>query len=69
MTIAAERYLAVCHPFKHNEFTERKIVLVFALIYVMSILLNSITTVEVSVSFSLGFIFAPLPNYIRLHQV
>ena len=49
MTIAAERYLAVCQPFKHNEFTKRKILLIFALIYVMSFLLNSITSVVVSV--------------------
>ena len=49
MTIATERYLAVCHPFKHSNLTERKILLIFALIYIMSFLLNSITTVEVSV--------------------
>ena len=49
MTIAAERYLAVCHPFKHSNFTEKKILLIFALIYIMSFLLNSITTVEVSI--------------------
>ena len=49
MTIATERYLAVCHPFKHSNFTEKKIPLIFALIYVMSFLLNSITAVEVSV--------------------
>ena len=49
MTIAAERYLAVCHPFKHSNFTEKKILLIFALINIMSFLLNSITTVEVSI--------------------
>ena len=33
VTIAAERYLAVCQPFKHNEFTTRKVLLFYGCIH------------------------------------
>ena len=46
--IAFERYLAVCHPFKHSNFTRRKIVLVFAVIYFMAAFINSTAAFEVS---------------------
>ena len=48
VVIAAERYLAVCHPFKHNEFTKRKVLISFVLIYIMAVLLPSIAIFEVS---------------------
>ena len=48
MTIAAERYLAVCQPFKHNEFTKRKVLLFFALIYFMAVFINFSAAFEVS---------------------
>ena len=50
VVIAAERYLAVCQPFKHNNFTKRKIHRIFVLIYVMAILLESFAAFEVSES-------------------
>ena len=37
VTIAAERYLAVCQPFKHSGFTKRKVVGIFIFMYVMGI--------------------------------
>ena len=37
MTIAAERYLAVCKPFKHNGFTKQKVIGIFVLMYAMGI--------------------------------
>ena len=46
--IAAERYLAVCQPFKHNEFTKRKIVLCYVLIYFCAIIFNFTTAFDVS---------------------
>ena len=48
MTIAFERYLAVCHPFKHGNFTRSKIMKMFVLIYMMSLVLPSIAAFEVS---------------------
>ena len=48
MTIAAERYLAVCQPFKHSNFTRGKIVKLFVLIYIVALLLPSIAAFEVS---------------------
>ena len=37
MTIASERYLAVCQPFKHNNFTKSRVTMVFVLIYLMGV--------------------------------
>ena len=37
MTIASERYLAVCQPFKHNNFTKSRVTMVFILIYLMGV--------------------------------
>ena len=51
MIIAFERYLAVCHPFKHNNFTRKKIVLFFAVIYFMAAFINSTAALEVSYLF------------------
>ena len=48
MIIAAERYLAVCRPLKHNSFTKGRIALIFVLIYIMAVLLPSIAIFEVS---------------------
>ena len=36
VTIAAERYLAVCRPFKHNDFTRGRVTVIFGLIYVLA---------------------------------
>ena len=36
VTIAAERYLAVCQPFKHNNFTRGRVLIIFGLIYVLA---------------------------------
>ena len=52
MTIAAERYLAVCQPFKHNEFTIRKLLLFYVLIYFMAVFINSIAAFEVSLLYT-----------------
>ena len=46
--IAAERYLAVCQPFKHCEFTKRKIVLCYVLIYLGAMIFNFTTAFDVS---------------------
>ena len=48
VTIAAERYLAVCQPFKHNEFTIRKVLLFYVVIYFMAVFINSTAAFEVS---------------------
>ena len=48
VTIAFERYLAVCHPFKHSNFTRSKIMKIYVLIYMMSLVLPSIAAFEVS---------------------
>ena len=48
MTIAFERYLAVCHPFKHSNFTKRKVQRIFILIYIMAVVLESFAALEVS---------------------
>ena len=37
VTIAVERYLAVCQPFKHSGFTKRKVVGVFIGMYTIGI--------------------------------
>ena len=47
MTIAFERYLAVCQPFKHNEFTIRKILPFYVLIYFQAAFFNSTAAFEV----------------------
>ena len=51
MTIAAERYMAVCQPFKHNEFTKRKVLVFFVIIYFMAAFINSTAAFEVSYIF------------------
>ena len=48
VTIAFERYLAVCQPFKHSNFTRRKIAKILVLIYIVALLLPSIVAFEVS---------------------
>ena len=48
VTIAAERYLAVCQPFKHNNFTKRKALLFFVIIYFMAAFINFSSAFEVS---------------------
>ena len=35
--ISAERYLAVCHPFKYNNLTTKRIILILVAIYIMNI--------------------------------
>ena len=47
MLIAAERYLAVCHDFKHGYFTKSKIVAVFCLIYIAGIICNIVSALQV----------------------
>ena len=47
VVIAAERYLAVCQPFKHNNFTRGRVLVIFSLIYITAVLLKSIATFEV----------------------
>ena len=48
VVIAAERYLAVCKPFKHGEFTERKTVKIILLIYFVGIILSFPAAFQVS---------------------
>ena len=48
VTIAAERYFAVCLPLKHNLFTERKITVIFILIYVFAAPCVSLAAFQVS---------------------
>ena len=48
MTIAYERYLAVCVPFKHAHFTRRKVLITFCLIYIMSIMFSFLVLFQVS---------------------
>ena len=48
VVIATERYLAVCQPFKHNNFTRGRVLVIFGLIYITAVLLNSIAAFEVS---------------------
>lgn len=50
MTIAAERYLAVCHPFKHAYFTKSKTVMVLSLIYVLGIICNGGSAFQVNIA-------------------
>ena len=47
VVIAAERYLAVCGPFKHNEFTRYRIVRIWVSFYIMTVILNFSTAFEV----------------------
>ena len=37
VTIAVERYLAVCQPFKHSGFTKQKVIGIFILMYTVGI--------------------------------
>ena len=70
VTIAAERYLAVCQPFKHNEFTTRKVLLFYVVIYFMAAFINSTAALEVSSLhlqliqnwFSLNFLIVGTPS-------
>ena len=48
MTIAVERYLAVCQPFKHSGFTKRKVVRILILIYVLGIFWSSVGAFQVT---------------------
>ena len=48
MTIAAERYLAVCQPFKHNNFTRKKAFCIFFYFYIFALFFTGIATFEVS---------------------
>ena len=48
MTIAAERYVAVCQPFKHSELTKRKVLLFFVIIYFMAVFIKFSAAFEVS---------------------
>ena len=48
VVIATERYLAVCHPFKHKKFTRGRVLVIFGLIYITAVFLNSIAAFEVS---------------------
>ena len=50
VTIAAERYLAVCQPFKHSGFTKRKAVCIFILVYLMGIPCTSLAAFQVIIS-------------------
>ena len=50
MTIAAERYLAVCHPFKHAYFTKSKTVMVLSLIYFVGIICNGGSAFQVNIT-------------------
>ena len=54
VAIAAERYLAVCRPFKHCEFTRDKIVQIWVSFYIMTVILNFSTAFEVGPS---GFLW------------
>ena len=47
MTIATERYLAVCQPFKHSNFTRGRIALIFCLIYVLAFPICSLAAFQV----------------------
>ena len=47
VTIATERYLAVCKPFKHNGFTKQKVFCVFILMYMIGIPCTSVGALQV----------------------
>ena len=64
MTIAFQRYLAVCQPFKHNEFTIRKILPFYVLIYFQAAFFNSTAAFEVS--YFQFFIFYKIVQKLRL---
>ena len=41
VTLAFERFLAVCYPFKHKDFTRRRLFMVFFIIYIYSFFASS----------------------------
>ena len=47
VTIAAERYLAVCKPFKHSGFTKQRAYYIFILVYLMGIPCTSLAAFQV----------------------
>ena len=53
VVIAAERYLAVCQPFKHNNFRKVTIIKIYFIIYVITVILTSIFLFQVSEVFNL----------------
>ena len=50
VTIALERYLAVCRPFKYANFTKSKVMLIFILMYIMSIICSGGSSFQVNIS-------------------
>ena len=50
VTIALERYLAVCQPFKYANFTKSKVMLIFILMYIMSIICSGGSSFQVNIS-------------------
>ena len=50
VTIALERYLAVCQPFKYANFMKSKVVLIFIWMYIMSIICSGGGSFQVTIS-------------------
>ena len=49
VTIASERYLAVCQPFKHGNFTKSKVLLSFGLNYLLGMVCTAGAAFQVCV--------------------
>ena len=67
VTIAAERYLAVCCPFKHVDFTTRRVKFIFFAIYILSVPCLSLLVFQVSVCMSITFYYFKWTKMSRYH--
>ena len=50
VTIALERYLAVCKPFKYANFTKSKVMKIFIGLYIMSIICSGGCSFQVTIA-------------------
>ena len=55
--IAVERYLAVCQPFKHSNFTKSTVYKSFIVNYILSLIFNFGSCFQVSLMSSIGYIY------------
>ena len=68
VTIAVERYLAVCQPFKHSSFTKQKVIGAFIFMYAIGIPCTFMAAFDV-IFFEIFEIFIVSPNMTQITRI